>query len=174
MIFAGSRRDYGGKAHMNWRVHYHPRRFARWMFLPKNGVSTPLARKIAPLLGPCPLVCNEHPTKSIVVQVQVGLADQLHILPERTLLYNELHEIKSFDAASKEGKTVLAVVTSSGSSPNELYSIVDGQTVPLSNHGADIAKLDIATAEPFYAKAQDGTDLDGILVLPKDHDASKP
>jgi dipeptidyl aminopeptidase/acylaminoacyl peptidase len=111
---------------------------------------------------------------SLVVQVQVGLADQLHVLPEGTLLYDELQEIKSFDAVSKEGNMVLAVVTSSGDSPSELYSIVDGETVPLSNHSKDIAKLDIATAEPFYAKAQDGTDLDGVLVIPKNYDASKP
>lgn len=111
---------------------------------------------------------------SLVVQVQSGLADQLHALPEGTLLYDKLHEIKSFDAVSKEGKMVLAVVTSSGSSPNELYSIVDGGTVLLSNHGEDIEKLDIATAEPFYAKAQDGTSLDSVLVIPKNYNSPKP
>jgi dipeptidyl aminopeptidase/acylaminoacyl peptidase len=111
---------------------------------------------------------------TLVVQVQEGLADQLHALPEGTLLYNELHEIKSFDAVSKDGKTVLVVVKSSGSSPNELYSIVDGETVQLSNHGEEIEKLEIATATPFYAKAQDDTDLDGVLVTPKNYNAPKP
>jgi dipeptidyl aminopeptidase/acylaminoacyl peptidase len=111
---------------------------------------------------------------SLVVQVQAGLADQLHILSEGTVIYDELHEIKSFDAASKEGKMVLAIVKSSGDSPSELYSIVGGETIPLSSHGKDIAKLDLATAEPFYAKAQDGTDLDGVLVLPKKYKAPKP
>jgi dipeptidyl aminopeptidase/acylaminoacyl peptidase len=39
----------------------------------------------------------------LVVQVQSGLADQLHILPERKVLYNELQDIRSWDASSKDG-----------------------------------------------------------------------
>ncbi|OKL56559.1 hypothetical protein UA08_08088 [Talaromyces atroroseus] len=106
---------------------------------------------------------------TIVAEVQHGLADQLHALPEGTLLHDELREIRGFDAVFKDGNVVLTVVKSSGSSPNELYSIVNGETVQLSNHGEDIAKLEIATAEPFYAKAQDGTELDGVLVTPKNY-----
>ena len=115
---------------------------------------------------------SEH---SLVVQVQEGLSDRLHLLPEGILLYDRLQEIKSFDAAVSEvGKVTLAVVTTTGSLPNEFYSVVHGVAVPLSNHGKGIAAMDIATAEPFYAAAQDGTELDGILVLPKDSATSKP
>lgn len=115
-------------------------------------------------------VCEDR----LVVQVQSGLADQLHVLPGGTLLYNQLHEIKSCDVASKDGMMVLVVVKSSANIPNEIYSIVEGETVCLSNHGEEIAELDIATSEPFYAKAQDGTDLDSILVVPKNYDIPKP
>ncbi len=111
---------------------------------------------------------------SLVVQVQSGLTDQLHVLPEGTLLYKELHEIKSWDVASKYGKMVLAVVKSSAKKPSEVYSIVDGETVCLSDHGKELAEIEIATSEPFYAKAQDGTDLDGVLVVPKNYDLPKP
>ena len=111
---------------------------------------------------------------SLVVQVQSGLADQLHLLPERKLLYNELHEIKSWDVWTKDGKMVLAVVSSSASTPDEMYSIVEGETVCLSDHGKEVAEVEIATSEPFYAKAQDGTDLDGVLVVPENYDIPKP
>jgi dipeptidyl aminopeptidase/acylaminoacyl peptidase len=114
---------------------------------------------------------GEH---SLVVQVQEGLADQLHLLPEGRMVYNELHEVKSWDAAYEDGEMVLVVAKSSGNTPREVYSIVGGETICLSYHGETLAKLDIATAELFYAKAQDGSDLDGVLVVPKDFDVPKP
>lgn len=111
---------------------------------------------------------------SIVVQVQSGLADQLWIFPKGAPLYGLLHEIKSWDGAYKDGNVVLAVVKSSADVPNEVYSILDGETVRLSNHGKEVAELEIATSTPFYATAQDGTNLDGILVIPKAMKLPKP
>lgn len=110
----------------------------------------------------------------LVVQVQSGLADQLHTLPEKALLYEDLSEIKSWHAAFRDGETVLAIVRSSASVPNEVYSIFEGETVCLSNHGKEVAELDIATSEPCYATAQDGTGLDGVLIIPKNYDLPKP
>ena len=114
---------------------------------------------------------SEH---SLVVHVQSGLADQLHVLPEKKLLYDKLQEVKCYDVALKDGKAVLALVTSSANTPNEIYSIVDGETVCLTDHAKEIAKMDIATSEPFYANAQDGTELDGVLVIPHNYDLPKP
>ena len=111
---------------------------------------------------------------SLVVQVQSGLADQLHVLPEDALLYKQLHEIKSWDVTPIDGKMILAVVKSSANIPPEVYSIVGGETVCLSDHGKEFLDVEIATSEPFYAKAQDGTNLDGVLVVPKNHDLPKP
>lgn len=110
----------------------------------------------------------------LVVQVLSGLSDQLHILPEGTLLYNELQEVKSWDVSSKDGRMALTVVKSTASSPPEVYSIVDGDEVCLSDHGKKIAKIEIGASEPFYAKAQDGTDLDGVLVIPNHCNLPKP
>lgn len=111
---------------------------------------------------------------SLVVQVQSGLADQFHVLPHGSLLYNELHEVRSWDVVTADDKTLLAVVKSNANTPSEVYSIVEGKTICLSNHGKDLAEMDIAVSEPFYATAQDGTDLDGILVTPKNYDVPKP
>ena len=111
---------------------------------------------------------------SLVVQVQEGLADQLHVLPVGNIVYNELHEVKSWDAAYEDDEIVFVVAKSSGSTPREVYSIVGDETTCLSNHGERLAKLVIATAEPFYAKAQDGGDLDGVLVVSNNFDVPKP
>ena len=110
----------------------------------------------------------------LVVQVLSGLADQLHILPEGAILYDELHEVKGWDAVSKDGNTILTLVKSSASTPPEVYSIFAGNEVCLSDHGKSIAQIGIGTAEPFYAKAEDGTDLDGVLVIPRNCDLPKP
>lgn len=120
------------------------------------------------------MVCEGCLRISLVVQGQSGLADQLHILPAGTLLYNELHEIKSWDVACKDGKVVLAVVKSSAITPSEMYSIIERETVCVSDHGREVTEVAIATSELFYAKAKDGTDLDGVLVVPKNNDLRKP
>jgi hypothetical protein len=102
--------------------------------------------------------------KGVVVHLQEGLSDLLYLVHEEIVFYEEMHAIESFDAASKWGKVTPVLVTSRGSSPSEIYSVVDGETVALSNYGKDIAELDIATAEPFYAKARDGSNLDCVCA----------
>lgn len=90
---------------------------------------------------------------SVAIQVVSRLTDQLHVLPDGIMLYNETNEVRSWHVASKDGKMVLAVVKSSAGTPSEVYSIVEGEAVCLSDHGQEIAELAIATSEPFYAKA---------------------
>lgn len=68
----------------------------------------------------------------------------------------------------------MVVVESSADTPPEVYSIVEGESLWLSNHGAELATLEIATAEPFCAKAQDGTEIDIVLVLSNKYTAPKP
>lgn len=41
---------------------------------------------------------------SIAVQVQKGLADQLHLLPQGQVLDDELHEVKSYYLGNKDGE----------------------------------------------------------------------
>ena len=110
----------------------------------------------------------------LIAQVQDGLTDRLVMLPEEKIMYNEVHEIKSWDALSKNDKTVIVIVKSGASTPPEVYSIIGSNTCCLSRHGEELAELEIATSEPFYATAQDGTELDGILVHPKNHDLPLP
>ncbi|KAI9687513.1 MAG: hypothetical protein M1822_002123 [Bathelium mastoideum] len=110
----------------------------------------------------------------LVVQVLAGLRDQLHILPSRQVIYDMMHEVRSWDVTVKDGKPLIAVVKSSPDQPNEVFSVIDGTETCLTSHGADIAKLGIARASPFYATASDGTTIDALVYVPKEHGFTKP
>ena len=110
----------------------------------------------------------------LVVQVLVGLRDQLHILPSGKIIYDEMHQVKSWDVSLHDNKTVIALVKSSPNLPSEVFSVVDGIETPLSNHGEEIARLDIAEASTFNATASDGTAIDALLYTPKNQKLPKP
>jgi dipeptidyl aminopeptidase/acylaminoacyl peptidase len=110
----------------------------------------------------------------LIVQVLAGLQDQLHILPSGRIIYDEMHQVKSWDVTLHDNKPLIALIKSSPSNPSEVFSVIDGIETCLSNHGTEIAKLDIAVASPFYATASDGTTIDALLYTPKNHKLSKP
>jgi len=110
----------------------------------------------------------------LIVQILAGLRDQLHILPSGQVIYDEMHQVKSWDATSHDNKLFIAVIKSSPSKPCEVFSVIDGSETCLSNHGADIAKLNIAEGTPLYATASDGTTIDALLYTPTDPKILKP
>ena len=112
---------------------------------------------------------------SVTVQVQSGLSDQIHLLDE-TILYNELHEILTWDVLipNTGSPPVMAVGKSSGSSPCEIYSVEGNVVCQLSQHGIAIARLQIADARPLYYISKDGTESDGVLLIPSKVSKPKP
>lgn len=66
-----------------------------------------------------------------------------------------------------DGQMVLVIGRGSPSKPTDLYSIQGQVLCQLSQHGDDIANLDIAEFEILYSKARDNTALDGLLLKPK-------
>lgn len=108
----------------------------------------------------------------LIVQVQNKLDDQLQIHDTEEIIYDDFCQVRSWDILVSEGKRILALITSSASIPNEVYSVVDGVTTCLSSHGSYIAKLGIADAEAIHAIAQDGTPIDGVLWISRNADRS--
>jgi dipeptidyl aminopeptidase/acylaminoacyl peptidase len=104
---------------------------------------------------------------SVWVQVQSGLSDQIHLLDADKILYNELHKIDTWDITFEEKHPVLTFSKSSLECPVEIFSLKEGKLCQLSQHGSTLAALKFGTAEPFYCKANDGTDLDGVLMTPQ-------
>ena len=101
--------------------------------------------------------------------VQQGLEDRIYRLSETSpvLLYRGLHEITTWDIVGRE-KTGWTLVIGKGSpsEPTEIFSVHHSELTQLSQHGQAIARLQVASEAPFYARASDGVDLDGILVTP--------
>ena len=62
--------------------------------------------------------------RSIAVQVQHGLRDQIHIL-DNLLLYNGPHEITAGDILVDEEGFILTIATSSTDTPTKIYSIAE-------------------------------------------------
>ncbi|KAI9817868.1 MAG: hypothetical protein M1827_000987 [Pycnora praestabilis] len=102
----------------------------------------------------------------VAVRVQSGLRDQIHLL-NKSCIFNQPHEISTWDVIFTEEGTVIAIGKSSGSSPTEIYSVTgDNDMHQLSQHGSAIAALNIGNAQPFYCTATDGTELDGVFITP--------
>ena len=116
----------------------------------------------------------QNTAAGLVVQVLAGLRDQLHILPSGRIIYDEMYQVKSWDVTLRDNKILIALIKSSANSPSEAFSIIDGAETRLSDHGAEIAKLDIGEASAFYATASDGTAIDALLFTPKISGLSKP
>lgn len=112
---------------------------------------------------------------SVAVQVQSGLSDQIRLLDE-TILYDELHEISTWDVCVIKGRSppVMVIGRSSGNSPTEIYSVEGNVVCQLSQHGIAIIRLQIADARPFYYTSQDGTKGDGVLLTPSRVSKPKP
>jgi len=102
----------------------------------------------------------------IWVRVQSRLHDQIRLLNSDIILYNEMHDINTWDVATIDDQPVLVLSKGSINRPLEIFSVQDGKLTQLSQHGAALAKLNIGTDQPLYAKAKDGTDLDAVFMIP--------
>lgn len=107
------------------------------------------------------------------VRVQEGLRDQIHLLDSGEKIYDYVGDIGSWDVHNTH-ETMVVVIRSSVCKPAEVYSHMHGKSCCLSTHGEAIANLPIASAEPFYCTADDGTKLDAILALPAVPATKKP
>ena len=106
---------------------------------------------------------------SLAVQVQKGLQDQIWLLSHSsaTMLYHDVFKIVTWDILDLvDGNMVLVMGEGSPNCPTEIHSIQNEKVTQLSQHGQAIAELGIASAEAFYTRADDNTELDGVLLLP--------
>ena len=103
--------------------------------------------------------------RSVVVQVQQGLRDQIHLL-NGDLIYNGLHELTAGDILIKDEDPILVIARSFTNSPTEVYSTVGGIVCQLSQHGQGIVALKLGYGRPFPCTAADGTQIDGVFTTP--------
>lgn len=106
----------------------------------------------------------------LAVQVQKGLQDQIWLLSHSsaTVLYHDVFKIVTWDILDLgDGNVVLVIGKGSPDCPTEIHSIQKEKVTQLSQHGQAIADLGIASAEAFYTTADDNTELDGVLLLPR-------
>lgn len=102
-------------------------------------------------------------------QVQQGLMDQICLLSGSSpdVHYRGNHEITTWDILDLgKSSSLLVIGKGSASRPTEIYSVQGQELVQLSRHGQAIADLQIADEESFYATANDGTVIDGVLLKP--------
>ena len=110
---------------------------------------------------------------SDTVQVQSGLADHIHFL-DGPVPHDGKYELSSWDVIAKAEMPIVVLCKSCGSSPSEVYSVGPTSTLcQLSQHGRAVAELGVGNAQPHYYTASDGTELDGVLVIPL-RDRKKP
>ena len=115
----------------------------------------------------------------LVCQVLSGLRDQLHIVPSGQIIFDEMTLTRGWDVTLandklRNDKLVISVIASTPSTPNEVYSIINGTKTCLSNHGQAINSIYNADAIPIHTKAQDGTPLDALLYTPSPNPHPQP
>lgn len=92
-------------------------------------------------------------------------------------LYDDNGSLGGYDGVLDHDKTTLVVVKDSVGVPPEVYSVVDGKECKLSQHGEDIAELNIAKGHTVEYE-EDGIPYNACYAVPqnlqKDFDAKKP
>ena len=105
---------------------------------------------------------------TVAVLAQQGLYDGICSLIEFSFL-DRNQEILSSDLhflPSRNNMAIMAFALSTASQTPEVYSCEETLTTQLSQHSSKIAGLNIASAQPFRCKADDGTDLEAMFVTP--------
>jgi dipeptidyl aminopeptidase/acylaminoacyl peptidase len=110
----------------------------------------------------------------LVVQVEAGPSKQLYLLPDKTILYEEICDIRGWDVISSNGKPLISIVRSTARTPNDVYPVHDGHLVCLSQHGKAVADLALAKAEPVSYTAADGARVTGIQTTAKNYEKPMP
>lgn len=85
-----------------------------------------------------------------------------------------MDDLRGWDVVLRDGKALTAVIISIASKPNEVYTILDGNVVCLSQHGKAVSDLDIGEAKPLYCSVPDGAHIDSVLTTPKNYQQPKP
>lgn len=102
-----------------------------------------------------------------IVHVVEGLSDRLEVLESSAVLIQEDCRIFSWDIKFRNQKPTIAVIRGKTGVPSEVFSVVDGESCQLSNHGSDIAKLKIGSTLPITDTAADGLPIDGFYCIPR-------
>lgn len=110
----------------------------------------------------------------LVLEVRKGLLTEIKVLngefaddeSKGVWSFEEELAIRDWDVTGSASSPILTVLRSSGGSPTEVFSVLDGKASQLSAHGKAVAELKLCDAAPFYCKAKDGTDLDAVLFRP--------
>ncbi|KAK5047513.1 hypothetical protein LTR84_006610 [Exophiala bonariae] len=108
--------------------------------------------------------------ESVVVLVESGLHDQLH-LNNKQLLYSGLHQIEDWDVRSiNNDEHVIAFTRSAGGYSTQVFSVHAGDLCQLSRHNSFKSPVQV---EPFYFHGDDGAALDGVFLTPETNDRLK-
>jgi dipeptidyl aminopeptidase/acylaminoacyl peptidase len=106
--------------------------------------------------------------------VEAGPSEQLYLLPDKTILYKEICNIRGWDVISSNGKPLISIIRRTASTPNDVYTVHDGHLVCLSRDGKAVADLALAKAEPASCTAADSARVTGVLTTAKNYEKPKP
>lgn len=120
----------------------------------------------------CALGLRKSNSGKIYVQVQHGLADEVHIL-DGPCVYNYPGVISTWDVAETEKRWQLALGVSTPSSPIEIHALTltkstcSPERLQITSHSSKIASQNIGTAKMIHIKTADGkAPLDFVYYTP--------
>ncbi len=107
----------------------------------------------------------------VLVSLAEGLTSRLVWLDPATGQMETLYaapdsDYSGADVTLHHGQPLLAVVRSSGSQPPELWVGQPDSLRQVSDHHAPLREYAFGGQEPFYWKAPDGMEMDGVLIRP--------
>lgn len=112
----------------------------------------------------------------LIAFVQAGLRDEIEDVINGKTLYSAEQQIEgfgaSFDVHFSDGKTSIALVTSSTSTPPEVYtkSFVRDDITEISNHGAHLSSHPFGKYTAIRCRSfDDAVTLEGYYVTPSNH-----
>lgn len=112
--------------------------------------------------------------RDAVVHVADGLGSRLRWWDGEVLHDEPRGELRSFDVHRRAGVARTALLRSSAHEPWEIHLLEDRELRRLSRHQSGWDEVALATQEPFHWTAEDGLELDGLALRPRDVDGPLP
>lgn len=106
-----------------------------------------------------------------IIKTREGLADVIKTQSGKEL-YREKHDLQTWDVHVSSAQITVAVGHGVIGTPPEIYSVVNGNKVQLSEHGRDIADMKIGKSHLCEYTHDDGTPIDGLYGVPSSIETS--
>ena len=104
--------------------------------------------------------------RDAVVVVADGLGYRLRWLDGEVVLAEPEADIRALSVHRRDAGTCIVMVRSTATEPWEVWSHRDGQVERISNHQHAWREVELASQEAFHWTADDGLELDGLMIRP--------